>query len=162
MEIISKRDGPRREDEKARRLLKENAGTIRRLADTISNGGFTRMREQEAARREQPKPAGLIIHHGGAAARNDAPEPYVKVSRNGRVVLVDLATGRQLQMLGEIRGGGLSRRFVAATAANGFLSPLDDETFAAIADLAEVGIGRDMREEDLAAALEERLGLRAR
>ena len=72
MDIFSKRDGPRPEDVKARKLLQENAGTIRRLADTISNGGFTRMRAEQARRNETPQPEGLIIHDFKAPAASDA------------------------------------------------------------------------------------------
>lgn len=75
MDIFSKREGPRREDARARKILSENAGTIRRLADQISNGGFTRMREDQARRAEQPKPDGLMIHDMAAPARRDAPDP---------------------------------------------------------------------------------------
>lgn len=93
MDIFSKRDGPRLEDVKARRLLSENSGTIRKLADQISNGGYSRMRAEEARRRQEPKPEGLIIHDMKARPATDAPQPYVKVSINNRVVLVDKSTG---------------------------------------------------------------------
>ena len=48
VDIFSKREGPRLEDVKARRLLTQNAGTIRKLADQISNGGFSKMRAEQA------------------------------------------------------------------------------------------------------------------
>lgn len=160
LDIFSKRDGPRLEDAKAKRLLSENAGTIRKLADQISNGGYSRMRADEARRKEGPKPEGLIIHDLKAPRRVDDPEPYVKVSLNNRVVLVDRSTGRQLQMLGEIRGNFLSKGFVLATRENGFFSPIDDETMAAIGHLDQTKITSDYTESDLAEELEALLGIR--
>ncbi|WP_323766085.1 hypothetical protein [Marinovum sp.] len=157
VDIFSKREGPRLEDVKARRVLQENAGTIRKLADQISNGGFSKMQADQARRREAPKPDGLIIHDLKARVSSDVPEPYVKVSLNNRVVLVDRSTGRQLQMLGEIRGGFMAKRFVLATGANGFLSPLDDEMHATLADLDGVEITGDFNDRDLADRLEELL-----
>lgn len=157
VDIFSKRDGPRLEDVKARRLLNQNAGTIRKLADQISNGGFTKMQADQARRREAPKPEGLIIHDLKARVSNDVPEPYVKVSLNNRVVLVDRSTGRQMQMLGEIRGNFLSKRFVLATGDNGFFSPLEPEMHAALAHLDGQEITGDFTDRDLAQSLEDLL-----
>ncbi|WP_323776078.1 hypothetical protein [Leisingera sp.] len=160
MDIFSKRDGPRLEDVKARRVLSENAGTIRKLADQISNGGFTRMRQEQARAREEPKPDGLIIHDLKASAAARTPEPYVKVSINNRVLIADLSNGRQIQMLGEIRGNFMSRKLVLATKENGFFSPVDDETREAIGHLENVEINSEFTETDLANTLETLLGLK--
>lgn len=159
VDIFSKRDGPRLEDVKARRLLSQHAGTIRKLADQISNGGFTKMQADQARRREEPKPDGLIIHDLKARVSSDVAEPYVKISLNNRVVLVDKSTGRQMQMLGEIRGTFMSKRFVLATADNGFISPLDTGMHSDIAHLDRVEITKDFTERDLANSLEDLLGL---
>lgn len=159
MDIFSKRDGPRAEDVKAKRFISENAGTIRKLADQISGGGFTKMQQDQARRREEPKPDGLIIHDMKAPSKSDAPEPYVKVSLNNRVVLADRSNGRQLHMLGEIRGNSFARRFVLATKANGFFSPLDDEVAQVIAELDEVEISKSFSDTELAKLLSERLGI---
>lgn len=161
MDIFSKRDGPRLEDVKAKRLLSENAGTIRKLADQISNGGFSRMRADEARRKEDPKPDGLIIHDLKARVSNDVPVPYVKISLNNRVVMVDRSSGRQLQMLGELRGNYLGKAFVLATKENGFFSPVDEETYAVIGHLDKAEITPDFSEGDLAKTLELLLGLRS-
>ncbi len=75
VDIFSNRDGPRLEDVKARRVLTENAGTIRKLADQISNGGFSRMRADQARRNSTPEPDGLIIHDLKTTSRVDTPEP---------------------------------------------------------------------------------------
>lgn len=150
MDIFSKRDGPRLEDVKARRMLSENSGTIRKLADQLSNGGFSKMRADEARRKEEPKPDGLLIHDLKAHSRVDVPEPYVKISLNNRVVLVDKSSGLQLQMLGEIRGNFLSKKFCLASKENGFFSPVDDDTSAQIGHLDNVEITQDFSESDLA------------
>jgi len=160
MDIFSKREGPRQEDIRAKRMISENAPVIRKLADQISNGGFTRMRQQEAQRREQPKPEGLIIHDLKAPARSAVAAPYVRISLNNRVVLADSNNGRQLQMLGEIRGNFMSRSFALATKENGFITPLDEDIQAAIGHLADVAITPEFTEKDLARALEESLGLK--
>lgn len=159
MDIFSKRDGPRLEDQRAKRLLSENAGTIRKLADQISNGGYSRMQQDKARRAETPKPEGRIIHDLKAPVRSEVPEPYVKISLNNRVVLVDKSNGRQMQMLGEIRGSFLSKVFVLATRDNGFFSPLDDDTHALLKDLDQREITQDADETALATELERRLGL---
>lgn len=161
VDIFSKRDGPRLEDVKARRLLSENAGTIRKLADQISNGGFSKMRADQARRQQEPVPDGLIIHDQKARMQSDLPEPYVKVSLNNRVVLVDKTTGRQLQMLGEIKGNFLSRHFVLATKANGFISPLDADAHALVAHLDGVALTDDFTDRTLAETLENLLVTRA-
>lgn len=160
VDIFSKRDGPRLEDARAKRLLSENAGTIRKLADQISNGGYSRMRADEARRKQEPQPEGLIIHDLKARASTDNPKPYVKVSLNNRVVLVDANSGRQLQLLGEIRGNFMSKTFILATKENGYISPLDDDMRKQISDLENAEISPRFSELDLAHALEECLGLK--
>lgn len=160
MDIFSKRDGPRIEDAQAKRMLKENAGTIRKLADQISNGGYSRMRAEDARRKQEPKPDGLMIHDFKGPASTDAPVPYVKISINNRVVLVDSNNGRQLQLLGEIRGNFMRKTFVFATKENGFISPIEEGTRESISDLENIEITSSYSEKDLAKDLEERLGLK--
>ncbi|WP_300581093.1 hypothetical protein [Marivita sp.] len=160
MDIFSKRDGPRMEDAKAKRLLTENAGTIRKLADQISNGGYSRMRADEARRKQEPKLDGLMIHDLKGPASTDAPVPYVKISINNRVVLVDSNNGRQLQLLGEIRGNFMKKTFVFASKENGFISPIEDDVRASISDLENIEITSEYSEKDLANDLEKRLGLK--
>jgi len=149
------------EDVKARRLISENMPVIRKLADQISDGGYTRMRQQEAKRREQPKLDGLMIYDLKGPVRNDIPDPYVKVSLNNRVVLADKSSGLQIQMLGEIRGNFTSKKLVLATKENGFLSPLDDDLYTRLKHLEGVEITRDFTEKDLANELESVLDLKS-
>lgn len=159
MDIFSKRDGPRQEDVRAKRLISENSGTIRRLADQISNGGFTKMRQDQKRRAEEPKPDGLMIYTMSAPARPDDPEPYVRVSLNGRVVLADRNSGRQLQLLGEIRGGTASRRLVLATKDNGFISPVGDDLVELLGSYDGSDINAGFTEDDLVLRFEQHLGL---
>jgi len=47
VDIISKKTGPRREDVVAKRLINNNWSTISRLADQISNGGYSKSRQAQ-------------------------------------------------------------------------------------------------------------------
>ncbi len=159
LDIFSKREGPRAEDVKAKRMISENMPVIRKLADQISNGGFTQMRQQQAERNKEPQAEGKLIFDMKARATVDEPEPYVKVSLNNRVVLADRKSARQLAMIGEIRGNFLSRKLFLATRENGFISPLDEELLGCIAQLEGVEINTDYTEEELVVTLEQLLGL---
>ncbi|WP_240672158.1 hypothetical protein [Tropicibacter alexandrii] len=159
LDIFSKREGSRSEDVRARKLLSENAGTIRKLADQISNGGFTKMRQDQARRKEEPKPDGLLIYTMSAPKVTDDPDPHVRVSPNGRVVLFDRTSGRQIQLLGQILRTGGSRRFVLATEENGYLSPVSSELHALLAPYESREFGADFTEDDIARTFGICLGL---
>ncbi len=159
MDIFSKRDGPRREDVRAKRLISENAGTIRRLADQISNGGFTKMRQDQARRKEEPKLDGLLIYTMSAPARSNDTDPYVRLSLNGRVVLTDSISGRQIQLLGEIRNKFGSKRFVLASEENGFISPVSDEIREQLSQFDDVELSAGFTENDIVRKFGECLGL---
>lgn len=156
MHFVSRGGEPRREDVAARRLIDSNRSTIERLADRISNGAYS-ARKAAAQRPAEPQPEGLSIHIGGSTAPTE-PRPYVRVSPNKRVVVVDYETSRQMHHLGDVRRVEGRWRFVAATQANGFFAPLDDDMAARIAPLdgAPMGSGRD--DAALAAELSELLG----
>ncbi|SCB40436.1 hypothetical protein [Rhizobium hainanense] len=157
VEIISKRDGPRREDAEIKQLIERNRSVITRLADQISNGAYSANR---LARPEPPKPLGLIIHHTGAGSTSaEVASPYVRISLNGRVVIVDRNTGRQIQYLGEIRRRNGIEAFVLATKENGFISPLDETLIAALCDFDGRTIAPDYSEERLAQELGSVLGV---
>ena len=149
--------GPRREDVAARRVIESNWGTIERIADQISDGGYS-ARRRAAATPSEPQPSGKLICDMGAPRRSPEPEPYVRISPNRRVVAADAETGRQLHHLGAIRRVGGTWRFLVATKANGFFAPVE----AAIAerllalDGVEMGNGRD--DAKLAAEIAECLG----
>lgn len=159
MDIFSKREGPRAEDVKAKRIISDNMPVIRRLADQISNGGFTQMRQDQARRKQEPQPEGKLIFDMKARLQNEVPEPYIKISLNNRIVLADRKSARQIQLVGEIRGSVMSKKLVLATKENGFISPLDNEVLDAIGHLDGVEINRDFSADDLASTLEKLLGL---
>lgn len=155
VDIISKRDGPRREDVAARRLLQDNRGTIHKMMDHLTGGQLN----SRAAKPRAPEPEGLIIHTGRVIDSRGASRPYVRISVNGRVVVADQDTSRQLHYLGEIRGPRRSQRFVLATKQNGFFALIEDELGQKLADLDGRSIDRDFSEADLAKVIGERLGI---
>jgi len=157
VDIISKKDGPRREDVAARRLIDENKGTIRQMMNHLAGGQLDRLRQQPA----EPKAEGLIIHAGSAGVRRSSEEPYVRISPNGRVVVADLGTNRQLNFLGELRGPPRSQRFVLATKANGFFAVIEDELGELLGDLDDREVAGEFSEDDLIATISDRLGLGA-
>ncbi|MCB1353581.1 MAG: hypothetical protein KDK03_12680 [Rhodobacteraceae bacterium] len=158
VDIISRRDGPRREDVAARRLISENSATIRKLADNLSGGGYsaglTRPKVPKA-----PEASGLITHDLKAPRAKDEAKPFIRISVNNRVVMADMNSGRQLEFLGEIRREGGQRHFRLARKQNGFFSEMDEELSAALADLDGVMVGGSYPEKSLAADIGARLGL---
>lgn len=154
-DILSRRDGPRREDLAAKQLIERNRATIERLADHLSAGAFSASR----ATRPAPQPDGSIIHVLGGRPASEAPRPYLRISPNERVVVADHATGRQLQFLGQIRRENGVRRFVLAIKANGFFAEVAAETAAPLAALDGVELSRTYDEDRLSADIRERLGI---
>ena len=157
VDIISRRDGPRREDEAARRVLRDNRGTIHKMMDHLSGGQLSSSQPKPAA----PEPEGLIIHTGRASDPREATRPYVRISVNGRVVVADQDTSRQLHFLGEIRGPRRDQRFMLATEANGFYALIEDHLREKLADLDGRRIAGDFSEDDLVAVITDRLELTA-
>ena len=158
VDIISKRSGPRREDERARSLIERNRGTITKLADQLSDGAYSasRRRAKEPA---EPQASGLIISDLGAGRRPAEAEPYVRISPNRRVVIVDHATSRQMHFLGELRRKDGALGFVLATAENRFFTPLDAELAEKLTHLDGVILGAGRTEADLATEIGEVLGI---
>ncbi|MDQ0475096.1 hypothetical protein [Labrys wisconsinensis] len=154
--IISKRDGPRREDVAARRFIQSNRATIEGLADRLTGGRWREMRKPPAP--PQPEASGRLWFTPPAAPQ--PARPYLRISPNGRVVVMDLASGRQLQFLGQI-GGGRERRFVLALREHGFFDPLDEDLRAALADLDGMALPDEAAEDRLKESLSARLGLEA-
>lgn len=156
VEIISKRDGPRREDARIKRLLQENRGTIAKIADQISNGNYSASKQPKP----QPRPQGLMIHVLGAAKVQE-PRPAVRVSVNGRVVLYDESSGRQIHHLGDVRRRDGAETFVLATRDNGFFAALDETLAQALLDLDGSRLDPVDGDRQLAALLRTRLGIRS-
>jgi hypothetical protein len=155
VEIFSKQDGPRREDAQARRLIEQNRGVITKLADQLSGGRYSESKKPKLA----PQAEGLIIHIGGMPAPVSTPEAKVRVTTNGRVIAVDVTTGRQMQHFGDIREMRSVRIFALATKDNGFIAPLDDTLRRALADIDGVVLGSSYDGADLAADIGIRLDI---
>ena len=154
VEIFSKQDGPRREDVQARRLIEQNRGVITKLADHLSGGRYSESKKPKVA----PQAQGLIIHIGGTAPVH-VPEPKIRVTPNGRVIAVDVGTGRQLQHFGDIRDHKGVMLFALAIKANGFIAPIDDTMAEALSDMNGVPVGPSYGTADLAADIGLRLGI---
>lgn len=155
MDIHSKKSGPRAEDQQAKQHIQRNWGTIEKLADTLSGGKYSADKAKKAAAPPQAK--GLIIVDQARPRKADVPNPYLRISPNGRVVIADTNSGVQLHFLGQLKRIDGAVRFVLATAANGFISPLAEDIHDKIADLANLTLDRSYREDDLAKDLKLRL-----
>lgn len=150
IEIISKSDGPRREDAAARRFIRDNASTINKIANQLGGRGL--------GARSPPRPDLVARRDRVAPSRDGEKRPYSKVSMNGRVIVVDFNSGRQLHHIGEIRGQGPTRRFILATRANRFFAPLEDDLANVLRDLDGARTSDDAAEEELVQRIDARLG----
>jgi hypothetical protein len=157
LDIFSRKSGPRAEDLHARQHLQRNWGTIEKLADTLSGGKYSADKAKRAA--PPPQPDGLIIVDQAGPRVADEPEPYLRISSNGRVVVADAQSGVQVHFLGQLKRIDGAVRFLIASAENAFISPLAQDLQIKIADLAGRVINRDYPEEELARDLKSRLGI---
>lgn len=155
VDIISKRDGPRREDAEIRQFLGQNRSIITQLADQISNGQYSRSKLPK----QTPQPEGLIIHIGDRPTAEPELQPRIRVTPNGRVIAVDTRSSRQLVHFGDIREAGCVRTFVLATTTNGYVAPLDGDTCDALEDIDGVLIGTSYDARELAADIGRRLDI---
>lgn len=156
MDIIRKGSAQRPEDQAARRLIEQNRGTIERLADQISNGAYSASRK--AAQQPAPQASGKIVSDLGGRRSSDVAKPYVRISPNRRVVVVDDNTSRQMHHLGELRRVEGRMIFVLATAGNGFFSPLEPDLAERLSSLDGVVLGGERTEAVLAAEIGATLG----
>ncbi|MEO7380172.1 MAG: hypothetical protein ABIV25_00345 [Paracoccaceae bacterium] len=159
MDIISKRSGPREEDKHAKAHVRQNWGTIEKLADQISGGSYSANKARVGGKKDGPQASGLIFVDQKARPRVDVPEPYLRISLNGRVVLVDKNSGIQLHFLGQLKRHNGVVRFEIATKANGYISALDPDLEALILDLADKPVDRAYTEDSLSCDLKSRLSL---
>ncbi len=155
--IISKRDGPHREEVAAKDFIGKNRAKIDALANHLTAGRWRDLRNP--APPPQPEPSGKLWWT--PPGRPKEAEPYVRISLNGRVVIADLASGKQLHFLGELRGTGPLRRFALATRENGIFEPLDQEICDVLGDLEGVGVPDEATEQHLEQVIASRLGLEA-
>lgn len=155
VDILSKRSGPRREDAEIKRIISDNRGTITRLADHLSGGGYSASKKPKP----QPQPRNLIIVHGPATTSDALPAPYMRVSPNGRVVVMDGNTGRQLHHLGDLRGSAGKTCFRLAIAENGYIASLDAELARILAPLDGTALAAGESDAAFAARIGAALGL---
>ena len=155
MDIISKKSGPRAEDQQAKQHLQRNWGTIEKLADTLSSGKYSADKVKKAALPPQAK--GLIIVDQARPRVADDPVPYLRISANGRVVVADKHSSIQLHFLGQLKRTNGEVRIVIATKKNGFLTALEPEMNDKIAHLANLTVNRSYSEDDLAQDIKTRL-----
>jgi hypothetical protein len=155
--IISKRDGPHREEVAAKDFIQRNRTKIDGIANRLTGGHWQELRNPAPA--PEPQPSGRLWSTPQGRPRE--MEPYVRISLNGRVVVADLSSGRQLHFVGELRGKGQSRCFALATRENGVFDPLDEELCKVLADLEGVSVPDEASEEHLEQVIAGRLGLDA-
>jgi hypothetical protein len=159
VEIISRREGPRPEDARLKSILDNNRATITRIADHLTEGGYS---ASKAAKAPAPAAEKTRLHVvGGEPAPAQAARPVVRATLNGRVVVVDDNSGRQLHHLGEIRRRDGALWFVLATAANRFPAPAAAVIVEAIEDLDAAELAADGGEDALVAEIARRLGFEA-
>lgn len=160
VDIISKRDGPYREDERAKRMIQANQGAITQIADRLTQGGYSASKRAKAEAATAPPAEGKFFHDMSPGARisADSGNVRIKVSLNNRVVAYDSGSGKQLHLLGEIRNQQGTRFFALASRENGFLSGLPDEVTEKIAELDGQIIDQACPGSLLAAEISERLG----
>jgi hypothetical protein len=161
VDIISKRSGPREEDKHAKNQLRHNWGTIEKLADQISGGSYSanKARASAGTKPAGPQASGTIFVDQSPRRPADPSAPYLRISSNGRVVLADSNSGRQLHFLGELKRRDGAVRFIMATAANGYVTPLEAELQTMIGASADAVLGHDYSEDDLFRDLSSCLGL---
>lgn len=154
--IISKRDGPRREDVEIKRFIEQNREKITRIADHISDGAYS---ARKAPQKPVNEPKGLIIHTGITTRSTADVDLTIRISPNGRVVAMDGNTGRQLHHIGNIWSRGGVACFVLATEANRFFSPVDESIAAKLRDIDGIQIDHEHGEDQLVAEIERLLGI---
>jgi hypothetical protein len=155
MIIISKTEGPRREDARMRHVLSENRETIQQIKKAIS-GSQSSVPTIDSPSLEVTRSFGYRATAGQAVT-----SPYISLSHNGRVVVVDYETGRQLHHLGDIRGPRRSQRFVLASAKNSYYVPVDERIGNCLIELDGTPVHDKQTEEALKAEIALRLGFRA-
>ncbi|GAB4065582.1 hypothetical protein GCM10028812_09950 [Ancylobacter sonchi] len=156
--IFTKSDEPRKEDVAAKKMIEKNWGTIDRLANQISGGRWQDLKKARTsntpiAEFDRKSFIGYV-----STGRSVSTRPYVRISLNNRVVVVDEETNRQVLFLGEIRRRPQGRVFCLATRANGFFDPAADEVLEALAELDGCLLREDEVDEPFKQELAARLG----
>lgn len=152
--IISKSDGPRREDAAAKQFIEKNRSTIDGIARHLTGGKWQGLDKAFAP----PAPGAAKAPRSAIRPSSGEPQPYISISLNGRVVAIDANAGRQMHFLGDIRGVAATRRFYLATKANGFFEGLEAPLALILADFDASPLPDAAAEAALERALALRLG----
>ncbi len=159
VDIISKKDGPRKEDVHLKKMLRENQGTIRNLADQLTQGNFSAQQRAKQVNQKPQQESGTKYFILSSKDNSGPPEPYIRISINGRVVIVDDRTSKQMHHLGEIRAAKEGKKFLLATAENKFFSPADKDLTDMLHECDGLEINGDFTEEMLSKKIAEILGI---
>ena len=154
--IISKQDGPSKSEAELKHHLKQNRGTIEGMVGALKHGPMAHLAKKQQV--EVPQASGKSVFYKNTSSEGDA-KPYVRVSMNGRVVLIDYETGSQLHHLGDVRGKGAAATFALATKANGFFAPVEPEIAEALTALDGRAVGDRDAEEAFKTEVTTALGL---
>lgn len=157
--VITKSDGPRKEDVVAKKLIEDNRSTINLLADQLSGGRWSEIRKARATPPVPVEARRATVSGYRPAGRSTSSSPYVRISPNNRVVVVDAETSRQVLFLGEVRRGADGPRFCLALRENGFFDPLPQEARDILADLDGAPLPDEASEEAFKGELARRLGI---
>ena len=87
VDIISRRDGPRREDVVARRMISENQGKITHIADRLTQGAYSAGLRAKAAP-PAPEPERRLIHAVSTGRAPQAQDVLLAQKYASKVVLV--------------------------------------------------------------------------
>jgi hypothetical protein len=154
VQILSKQDGPGKQEAEFKRFVKQNRGTIDQIANALTGGGLAR------AQKASPivVPEASVTHGFRTSGTQRETAPYIRISPNGRVVITDYETGSQLHHLGDLRGSRQKRRFVLATKENGYFDPLSEDLQAKLLALNGIGIADEEAEDRLKGEIATQLG----
>ena len=158
VEIFSRGDGPRHQDVRLKALLDQNRATITKIADHLTLGRYSAGKAANAAAPELPEKTSVDAVGGLKSGPAREARPAVRATVNGRVVVIDDNSGRQLHHLGEIRRRVGTVVFLLACAENGFSAPLPDEVLDRLADLDQALLAPDGGEDVLVGEIASRLG----
>lgn len=156
VEIISKRDGPRLQDLPQRKLIEKNRPVIRGLINKLTGGALSQSSAPQAEASQQNT---KTIHIIDATPPREPGRAVVRISVNGRVVLMDDIHARQIMHLGDLRRTSQGDVFRLATKDNGFFAPVEAAIAEVLTDLDGQAISAQFTEDILAERIAERLSL---
>jgi hypothetical protein len=140
--VHSKKDGPRLEDLPNIRAVRENRHVIQRMVQQLTGASPSSAGGQGCCQHGncghshgEDTDSGKSSIYLGARSSGRAPRPSIRVTFNGRVLMVDENSNRQLLFLGNVRRGPDGERFVLATRENGFSAVVEETVAAALGGL---------------------------